>query len=164
MEHAVKVEERPALLVVSKRLPVRITDMGPLFGSSFGEIYAHLGARNVQPAGEPFVIYYEMPNGDKPIDIEICAPVTQTIDAPRGWKVRQLPAGTFASLVHVGPYDTVGEAYTAMRRWFDTHDLVVSGPPREVYLSPPETPPDQIRTVIEFPVVELGAPVGAPQR
>ncbi len=159
MEHEVKVEERRALLVVSKRLPVRIEEIGGVLGSSFGEIYGHLASQRVQPAGEPFVIYYDMPEDDKPIDIEICAPVTQTIDAPRGWKVRQLPAGTFASLVHVGPYDTVGEAYTAMTSWIDTHDLVVSGPPREVYLSPPETPPDQIRTVIEFPVVELGAPI-----
>lgn len=161
MEQAVKVEERQALLVVSKRFPVSISEIGSVLGSSFGEIYGHLSGQRVQPAGEPFVIYYEMPEGDAPIDIEICAPVGRRVDPPRGWKVRELPAGTFAVLVHVGPYHTVAASYEAITTWIAEHDMVVAGPPRETYLSPPETPPEQVRTVIEFPVVELGAPVGA---
>ena len=78
---------------------------------------------------------------------------------PAGWQAQQLPAGTFATLLHVGPYDTVAGTYDAVVAWIGDHDLAVAGPPREVYLSPPDTPPEQIRTIIEFPAARVAAPV-----
>ncbi len=63
-----------------------------------------------------------------------------------------MPAGSFASLLHVGPYDTLGVAYETLTRWVHAHELITAGPPREVYLSEPGTPPAELNTVIEFPV------------
>ncbi len=162
MEHEVKVGQREAALVMAKRVAVRLSEIGRVMGSAFGEVYGHLGARGIEPAGEPFVIYHGMPQADLPFDIEICAPIGRATDeAPDGWCVQELPAGTFATLVHVGPYDTVGASYETMGAWIEAHGLEAAGPPREVYLSPPDTPPERIRTVIEFPVVEMVAPVTA---
>jgi effector-binding domain-containing protein len=45
--------------------------------------------------------------------------------------------------------------------WIGTHDLSVAGPPREVYLSPPDTPPDKIRTIVELHVTRVAAPLSA---
>jgi effector-binding domain-containing protein len=159
MEHEVKVGQRQAALVMSKRVPVRLSEIGEVMGSAFGEVYGYLGTQGIEPAGEPFVIYHDMPEADLPFDIEVCAPIGRSTDeTPQGWRVQELPAGTFATLVHVGPYDTIGNAYETMGSWIEAHGLEASGPPREVYLSPPETPPERIRTVVEFPVVEMVAP------
>ncbi len=152
MEHGVMLREREAVRVVSKRFPVRLSEIGGALGTAFGEVYGHLGARRIEGDGPPFVIYHEVPMVDEPFDIEVCAPVAQIVDPPSGWQARELPAGTFVTLLHVGPYDTVAGAYDTITGWIVDHDLVVAGPPREVYLSPPETPPSQIRTIIEFPV------------
>jgi effector-binding domain-containing protein len=81
------------------------------------------------------------------------------VDPPAGWQTRRLAAGMFATLLHVGPYDTLASAYDDLVAWIGAHDLAVAGPPREVYLSPPDTPPDQIRTIVEFPVARVAAPV-----
>jgi effector-binding domain-containing protein len=159
MVREVVLREREAAPVVSKRFPVRLSEIGGALGTAFGEVYAHLGARRIAGDGPPFVIYHEVPVADDPFDIEVCAPVVHTVDPPMGWQAQQLPAGTFATLLHVGPYDTVAGAYDAMVSWIGAHDLAVAGPPREVYLSPPDTPPDQIRTIIEFPVARATAPV-----
>jgi effector-binding domain-containing protein len=159
VEHEVTLRERKAALVVSKRFPVRLSGIGGALGTAFGEVYGHLGAAQVTGDGPPFVIYHEMPSGDAPFDIEVCAEVTQAIDPPPGWQMQELPAGTFATLVHVGPYDTISSAYGAMVAWIGDHGLAVAGPPREVYLSPPDTPPDQIRTIVEFPVASGATPV-----
>jgi effector-binding domain-containing protein len=78
-----------------------------------------------------------------------------------GWQVRELPAGTFVALTHVGPYDTLPAAYDALATWIGAHDLAVAGPPREVYLSGPDVPPARTRTVVEFPVVELAASIAS---
>jgi len=161
METEVKVGRRDAALVMSRRMPVRLSGIGEAIGGAFQEVYGHLGRAGVQPAGPPFIIYHGVPSGDQPFDIEVCAPIARTAAAPEGWQVQELPAGTFATLVHVGPYDTVGSSYEAISAWIGAHGFVVAGPPREVYLSPPTTPPDQIRTIIEFPVSEAVAPVAA---
>jgi effector-binding domain-containing protein len=156
VEHEVKVGRREATLVMSKRLPVPISEMGGVFSAAFGEIYGHLGAHRIEPAGPPFVIYHGVPQGDTPVDLEICAPLGRAADPPMGWRLAELPAGMFATLMHVGPYDTIGTAYETLTSWIGTHDLVMAGPPREVYFSPPDTPPDRIRTIIEVPVAEAG--------
>jgi effector-binding domain-containing protein len=157
MEREARIGPRDATIVVSKRLPVRLSEIGPVMGAAFGEVYGFLGARGVQPYGPPFVIYHGMPSGDDPFEIEICAPVARAPEPPAGWVVQVLPAGTFATLLHVGPYDTIGAAYQALTEWVGTHGLTVAGPPREVYLSEPSTPPDQTRTIIEFPVTEAAS-------
>jgi effector-binding domain-containing protein len=152
MEHEVNVGRREATFVMSSRRPVRLSEIGSVIGVAFGEIYGYLGARGGEPQGPPFVIYHGMPQADEPFDVEICAPVARAMDAPSGWRVRELPAGTFATLLHIGPYDTVAAAHGALTAWLGAHDFVVTGPPREVYLSPGDTPPEQIRTIVELPV------------
>jgi effector-binding domain-containing protein len=159
MGNEVRVSRRDAALVVSKRLPVRLSEIGAVMGPAFGEVYGHLAARGIAGDGPPFVIYHESPADADPFDIEICAPVSRRTDPPAGWQVQELPAGTFATLVHVGPYETLATAYDTLMAWIGTHDLALAGPPREVYLSEPATPPEQVRTIIEFPVVAVGAPV-----
>mgnify|MGYP001582646716 CR=1 FL=1 len=154
----VKVGRREAALVVAKRLPVRLSEIGGVIGGAFGEVYGYLGARGAESQGPPFIVYHGAPVGDDPFDIEICAPVARAVDPPVGWQMQELPAGTFVTLLHIGPYDTIGSAYETLGAWIPGHDYAVAGPPREVYLSEPETPPEQIRTIIEFPVVEAGAP------
>lgn len=158
MEREVTVRERSAALVVSKRFPVRLSEIGVALGMAFGEVYGHLGARRVEGDGPPFVIYHGMPMADEPFDIEVCAPVANAVDPPPGWQVQELPAGTFVSLLHVGPYETVASAYSTLTGWIGDHDLAVAGPPREVYLNPPDTPPAQIRTIVEFPVARMTVP------
>jgi effector-binding domain-containing protein len=43
-------------------------------------------------------------------------------------------------------------AYDAISRYVAGHALTFTGPPREFYLSEPDVPPDEIRTLIEWPV------------
>jgi effector-binding domain-containing protein len=160
MEHEVRVGRRDATIVMSRRLPVRLSEIGGVLGRSFGEAYGYLGANGGQPQGPPFVIYHGMPVADDPFEVEICAPVARALDAAPGWEVQELPAGMFATLLHVGPYDTVGAAYETLMAWLGAHELAVIGPPREVYLSDGDTPPEQIRTIVEFPVAGVAAPAG----
>jgi effector-binding domain-containing protein len=155
MEHETHVTDRPALRVVAKRLLVTIETIGPALAQAFEEVYGAIGAAMTLPAGPPFVIYHSMPSPGHPLDIEICAPVSGPFEPRDPWRLVELPAGTFATRIHVGPYDTVGSTYDALSTWIAVHGLEIAGPPREVYLSEPSTPPEEIQTVIEFPVVRV---------
>lgn len=159
MGREVKVGRREATLVVSKRIPVRLSEIGGVLGRAFGEVYAHLAMRGVKPQGPPFVVYHDLPNADDPFNVEICAPVARLADPPDGWRLKVLPAGLFATIMHVGPYDTLTTAYDEITAWIGGHEMVVAGPPREVYLSEPDAPPESIRTIVEFPVSEVATTV-----
>lgn len=161
MEHEIRVGRREATLVVSRRRPVRLAEVGGVIGAAFGEVYGYLGSHGGTPVGPPFVIYHGSPATDDPFDMEVCAPVARPIDPPAGWAMQELPAGTFATLLHVGPYDTVGDAYETLFAWLGSHRMEAAGPPREVYLSEPGTPPDRIRTIVELPVAEAAMAVPA---
>lgn len=159
MTPEVTFRHRDPLTVISKRVPVTLPQLPTTLGPALGDVYGYLGRHGIAPQGPPFVIYHDTPSADEPFDIEICAPVVRSVDPPVGWSIQELPAGSFVSLIHVGPYDTLGRGYDALRQWIGDHDLAFAGPPREVYLSEPSTAPDQVRTVIEFPVEQILAPV-----
>jgi effector-binding domain-containing protein len=158
MDGEVMVRDREATLVVAKRTAVTLPEIGSVLGAAFGEVYGSIGS--LAPAGPPFVIYHGMPEGDRPFEIQVCAPVHHAVVPPAGWAVSELPAGAFVSLVHVGPYDGIGSAYENLVRWIPEHGMTIAGAPREVYLSDPATPPEQIRTVVEFPVERVPAAAG----
>ncbi len=158
MTTEVKVRNRDAVTVLSRRSTVRLSDVGPTIGTAMGEVYGHLEGLGVRATEAPFVMYHGMPGPhDSPFDIEVCAPVPRPVDPPPGWRLDELPAGVFASLVHEGPYSTLGQTYDRLGAWIPANGYAVAGPPREVYLSEPSPPPEQTRTVVEFPVAMMPA-------
>jgi effector-binding domain-containing protein len=56
------------------------------------------------------------------------------------------------SLLQVGPYESLVEAYEAIERYLAEQGLETAGPPREIYLSEPEVPPAETRTLVEQPI------------
>ena len=43
------------------------------------------------------------------------------------------PAGTVASITHLGPYDGLGAAHEAVRHWCEAHGHRLAGPSWEIY-------------------------------
>ena len=160
MQTDFRVRTREGAIVLSKSLEVRVADLPRVISTSFGEVYAYLGRHRVTTSEAPFIVYHGQPGPENaPFPIQICAPVSLPMDPPPGWTCTTLPGGLFASVIHVGPYDSLGVAYDDLEAWIGRQGLSVAGSPREVYLSDPGTPPGETRTVVEFPVVQAGAPV-----
>jgi len=154
-----RLRERGPATIVSRRDLVTLANIGAVIGAGFGELHGFTGPTGAV-ADEPFGVHPRAPSeGDRPFEIEVCAPVSRVVQAPAGWTVSELPAGTFASVLHLGPYDTIGAAYVELQAWIARQGFAVAGAPREVYLSEPGTPPEDIRTVVEFPVVASTAEV-----
>ncbi len=66
---------------------------------------------------------------------------------PAGTSADLLPAGRFARVTHVGPYDQITLAYHALLAWCAERGHPVRGTVREVYLSDPAaTPPERLVT------------------
>ncbi|MEW5897931.1 MAG: GyrI-like domain-containing protein [Bacillota bacterium] len=74
----------------------------------------------------------------KDADLEVCLPVAG--EAPGGGRVsiKKLPASRAVCLLHVGPYDQVGQTYASILQYIAEKQLTITGPSREVYLVGPE--------------------------
>ena len=114
-----------------------------------------------RPRGPPFVIYHDFGAGG--IDAEVSVPIGAPI-APAGRiATRIMPTMTVARAVHVGPYEDLRHAYSALWKWIRCHELETAGPIQERYLNGPgdTLTTGDYRTEIEMPVVPMvvAAPV-----
>ncbi len=139
--------ERPTLCI---RTHAAVQDLPQLFGQAYGALMQYMSEMGVQPAGEPFAAYYNMDMQN--LDIEIGFPVTTPVSDRGEIKCSALPAGKFASTVHIGPYDTVGPAYEALTQYVKESGYEPTGVAYEFYFSGPDTPPEEIRTGIVYPL------------
>lgn len=160
MQSDFRIRNRGPAFVLSRHASVRLADIGAVISTSFGDVYGYLGPIGAAADEPPFIIYHGRPGeGDRPFEIEVCAPTARPVDPPPGWARTKLPPGSFASVLHIGPYTTLGTAYDELEAWIARQGFAIAGPPREVYLSEPSAPPADIRTVIEFPIVTATAAV-----
>lgn len=118
---------------------------------AFGIVYGYLGRHQIEPLGPPYGCY--VMNGPEQWEVRVGCEVDQPVTAEDSIEPYDLPACDSLSTVHVGPYDELGKAYEALET--RAHELGVELDPAmmwEEYLSGPEVPPEQTRTVIHWPV------------
>jgi len=102
-------------------------------------------------AGPFLAIYHDMEYREKDVDIEAAVPISRALTLPEPIKVRDLPGEeTAASTVHRGPYETIGEAYTALMHWCESNGYELAGPDREIYLTSPNDTQDPANYVTEL--------------
>lgn len=142
----------PETEILSIRDQVEPDTFPAFLGRVFPELFGHVGRHGVIATGHPFVIYHAF--GPELIDAEVCVPVAGPV-APEGRiEARTLPEATVVRTVHVGPYEELGAAYTALTEWVDDHGYVGVGPIRERYLTgvSDDVPPSEYRTELDQPI------------
>ncbi len=83
----------------------------------------------------PFTIYYDDEYREQDIDAEVAVPLKYAIPDGELVRVRALPEQSgLASVVHVGEYSTIYQAYNALLGWIEANGYQMKGPVREVYL------------------------------
>ncbi len=142
-------DARPTLAI---RAATTMDKIGEVMGSLFGEVYGCIQQNGQEPAGMPFSIYHSM-DGDA-IDLECGMPVASPTEGRGRVKAGELPAGTVATVTHVGPYDDLPQTWAALTEWIGSQGLQPAGAPWEVYATDPGAEPDpsKWRTDIFFPV------------
>jgi effector-binding domain-containing protein len=146
------IGDSPPRLVLYQHRVAAHEDLPATIGRAFGELYEHIGDAHVKPAGEPFVVYLESSQPGVRWEVDICAPVSARIPESADFGFMEMQPGRMVSLLHVGPYEGLAEAYATIERFIQQQGLTVAGPPREIYLSEPDVPPAEIRTLVEQPV------------
>ena len=148
MSYQCELIDRSIQPVLSIRARAAVQNLPGVMGQAYGAIGEYLGRMGWQPAGAPFVAYYNMDMQN--LDIEIGYPVAQKLTGQGNIQPSMVAGGKAAACLHVGPYATMPAAYQALMEWMGAkgYEGTIC---YEVYLNDPaQTPPEALQTQIVF--------------
>lgn len=124
-----------------------------------GEVFAWLGARGLAPAGPPF-FKYNVIDMERELQMEVGAPVAAPVEGDENIVAGVLPAGRYATAMHVGHPSTLVHATEQLLAWADKQGLQwdvapsdkgdVWGSRLEIYLTDPSEEPDMDKWVTQL--------------
>jgi effector-binding domain-containing protein len=159
MSYQCEVTKRASQPTLNIRTRTAVEDLPRVLGQAYGSIAQYLGELGEQPAGPPFVAYHNQDMQD--LDIEIGFSVARQLPGRGDIQAGEIPGGKVATCLHIGPYSEIGPAYTALSQWMEEQGYEPTGVAYESYLNDPEqTPPEELRTQIAFPL--KGGPLQLP--
>jgi effector-binding domain-containing protein len=139
---SVQLVSTPAIAIRGQLPMSKLTEF---FSAAYQELGA-VGADKI--AGPPFAIYHSL-SAEK-VDVSAGFPLREPVPARGRVLAIQLDGGPAVQLKHIGPYEDLGATYVALEKWLLEHHRSKIGPIREVYLTPPSSPPtDQVTMVIQ---------------
>ena len=151
MSYECKVKEQPTQATLAIRTRVSVQDLPQVLGKAYGAIAQYLGELGEQPAGPPFVAYYNMDM--QALDVEIGFPVSRQLSGKGDIQACEIPGGKVATCLYTGPYSDIEPAYNALSQWVKENGYEATGVAYEMYLNDPgQTPPQELQTQIVFPL------------
>jgi AraC family transcriptional regulator len=147
------------VLVVRRR--VARSDIAKTIGETLPLIFQYAQERGIALAGHPFTRYIEFTAGFVTLEpgMRIAGRSENGADAsvtPVKTDVLEdtLPDGPTATVMHVGPYDTLSDAYAAIELWMQANRRAAKGAPWEFYVTDPAEHPDprDWRTEVFWPL------------
>lgn len=123
------IKDIPDVLIASIRFRGQYQDAGTYFSKLFKQCGRHTN-------GSPFFLYYDTDYKEEDADIEACVSVKAPVEND-GIKSRVLKGGQAITIVHKGPYDTLGDSYKQLIDYAIRTGLKTIIPSREIYLKGP---------------------------
>jgi effector-binding domain-containing protein len=159
-----RIVEQPEQSYVAVRGLVTMESIGRI-ADRIQEVSGWLAARGIEPDGAPF-LKYNLIDMQRELEIEAGWPVAEAVPADGDVFAGTLPAGRYATVTHVGPYEGLYEATAGLLDWARQQELVWDktdtdagerwGCRLEVYrTNPAEVPePDKWATDLKFRLAE----------
>jgi effector-binding domain-containing protein len=137
------------------RVTAPVAQLPAEIGGALREVAERMSAAGVALAGPPFTRYPALGSGT--VTAECGFPVLRPAPAVGRVEPSRLPGGRAASIVHLGPYETLDLTYAQLQQVLDASALHAAGPMWEVYWTDPEMEPEPARWRTEI-IVPLGEP------
>ena len=147
-----QIETRTEQPYVAIDVRVTMSELAGL-GPRLGEVFAWLGARGLAPAGAPFFKYDEIDMA-RELRVEVGVPIASPVEGDEKVVSGVLPAGRYATLLHVGHPSELEQVTGALLEWGAEQGLRWDMTPGdgeqgeswgsrlEIYLTDPDQEPD----------------------
>lgn len=144
----IAIKQLAEIEVLSIRYKGQYNEIGKYLGRLYKE-----GGRWAQ--GAPMNLYHEIEFKEHDADIETCVPVKEKVQT-KTMESRTLPARKVVSIIHKGPYETLGESYKQALDYITAEGYSMIPPSREIYIKGPgmifRGNPKKYLTEIQIPV------------
>ena len=137
-----ELDAQPVLLV---RRRVNRSQIGSAIGEALPHIFMYAQQHGIALAGHPLTRYVDVGPGLLTIEpaMRVVSRPASDAKAGAGEVVEDvLPAGSVATTIHTGPYETLTEAYAALELWMEQNGRRPAAPPWEDYITDPAESPD----------------------
>ena len=150
MAYEIEKKELAAQPVLVARRRVKRSEIATAITEVLPHIFQYAQQHGIALSGHPFTRYVEVGAGLMTIEpgIRVAGPLPAEAAAARqaaasgGVVEDMLPAGPAAVTTHMGPYDTLPDAYGAIENWIETKGNAPAGAPWESYITDPAEHPD----------------------
>lgn len=153
MTYSITKQELPPQPVLVVRRRVKRSEIAATIGEVLGHVFQYAQQNGIALAGLPFTRYVEVGPGLMTIEpgMRIAAAGQDGIPVDAAWAQTSggaevvkdtLPGGPAAATTHMGPYETLPDAYAAVQAWIESEGLAAAGPPWECYITDPAEYPD----------------------
>lgn len=127
--------------VVQKVIDHPMSDMATMFDSTFEAIGPLIGDGSIRPIGPGFSLHHRQPTETATFEVglPVDGPVATLSPAENGveLKASTIPGGQIARISHIGPYDTLPEAWGAFVQAIAAAGKEILLPFWEVYVTEP---------------------------
>jgi len=124
------------IAVIRARVPQR--ELPRVVPAFCGEVWEFARTAQLSKPGRHVAVYL-----DGAITLECGVEVAAPFIGSHRVACSRTPAGPVATTTHIGGYDRLGEAHTAIREWCAAHGAQLAGPSWEIYghwVEPPAQP------------------------
>jgi effector-binding domain-containing protein len=128
MEYHVEVKQLDSQATAVVRRCARADELARVIPEGCGLVWGVLKAIPFRGAGRHVAVYW-----DGQINLEVGVEVDAPFPGHGEVVASQTPAGMAATVAHFGPYDRLGEAHAAIRKYCSDHGHVLAGPNWEIY-------------------------------
>lgn len=125
-EFEIEEKEIETILIAGYRMKGRYSEAGKGF-----DALGNLIERNI--SGKAMSLFYDGEYKEEGADFEPCFPVRKG-KSGEGISVRELKGGRTVSLIHKGPYETLGNSYKRIFSYINDRGLKITLPTREIYI------------------------------
>jgi effector-binding domain-containing protein len=127
MPHEIKLADTVAILtaVIRSRVPPR--ELSKFVPAACGEVWSFIRSARLPRPGRHVALYLDSGL------VEVGAEVSEPFSGNDRVHCSQLPAGQVAATTHLGPYQRLGEAHSAVRQWCAEHGHRLTGICWEIY-------------------------------
>jgi effector-binding domain-containing protein len=154
MSYEIREHQEPDRHLAVRRFTASPDQIGAWMGQAFGSVYQYLGRHGLEPLGPP-VGCYEMGAGT--FVVRAGCVVSAPIEPEGDIEPYFLTGGPALVTEHVGAYDELPKAYEAVEAHArELGQELDRGVMWEEYLTGPEVPPEQMRTIIHWPLMVGG--------
>jgi effector-binding domain-containing protein len=111
-----RIVERTEQPYIAIRALVTMQELGKVLPALVPETYAWLGSQGGQPAGPPF-FKFNVIDMDRQLEVEVGIPVATAMTGDDRVLAAVLPAGRYATLLHVGHPAGLADATRSLLDW-----------------------------------------------